>query len=220
MANLFEGLGPPIGMEELVEKANPQGVEPVITENTPPPTTVDIIQYRYHKGFQNNLTNKIIDNIDTAPLANLTNRLDNKKALIKAHPEAYQAQMLECPKSLLPCEKPIGGVIGDTAEFVGNLTDPIIFLLIFLAVLSMRFVRRHKEVFMNRISNLGLAERFVIAGSVFWILLAIAFIFVFEPFGSSLNDTELMKAIKVTVFPPIVITTGYFLFYKWTMKKR
>lgn len=55
------------------------------------------------------------------------------------------------------------------------------------------------------------AIRTIIVALIFWVTVASAYVFLFEPYGWEIDWEHLFK---VLVFPPIVITIGYFLYQK------
>lgn len=55
------------------------------------------------------------------------------------------------------------------------------------------------------------AIRTIIVAFIFWVTVASAYVFLFEPYGGRM-DWE--RFFKILVFPPIVITIGYFLYQK------
>ena len=44
--------------------------------------------------------------------------------------------------------------------------------------------------------------------------MVLAFVFMFEPYGSYVSDSEWWQVVKIIVFPPVVAVAGYFLYVK------
>ena len=70
------------------------------------------------------------------------------------------------------------------------------------------------ETVTNKFSRSSFANRALLAGSAFWALVVLAFVFMFEPYGRYVSDSEWWQVIKIIVFPPVVSVAGYFLFVK------
>jgi hypothetical protein len=66
----------------------------------------------------------------------------------------------------------------------------------------------------NKFSKASFANRTLLAGSAFWTLVVLAFVFMFEPYGRYVSDSEWWQVIKIIVFPPVVSVAGYFLYVK------
>lgn len=71
----------------------------------------------------------------------------------------------------------------------------------------------------DRFNMASYANRALIAGSIFWGLVVIAFVLTFSPFGNYVSSTDLWKLTKIIVFPPAVAITGYMLFVKVVKKE-
>ena len=70
------------------------------------------------------------------------------------------------------------------------------------------------EAVTNKYSKSSFANRILLAGSAFWALVVLAFVFMFEPYGSYVSDSEWWQVVKIIVFPPVVAVAGYFLYVK------
>jgi len=70
------------------------------------------------------------------------------------------------------------------------------------------------EAVAHRFSGSSFANRALFAGSAFWALVVLAFVFMFEPYGRYVSDSEWWQVVKIIVFPPVVLVAGYFLYVK------
>ncbi|MGB9429937.1 MAG: hypothetical protein WCC11_08715 [Gammaproteobacteria bacterium] len=59
-----------------------------------------------------------------------------------------------------------------------------------------------------------LAIRVLVVGSAFWLVVVLAFVYVFEPYGGYTSNQDKWQVAKVIVFPPLVAVIGYFLYTK------
>lgn len=66
----------------------------------------------------------------------------------------------------------------------------------------------------NKFKKASFNTRVLLAGPVFWALVVLAFVFIFEPYGRYVSDIEWWQVIKIIVFPPMVSVAGYFLYVK------
>lgn len=66
----------------------------------------------------------------------------------------------------------------------------------------------------NKFKNASFSTRVLLAGSGFWALVVLAFVFMFEPYGSYVSNSEWWQVVKIVVFPPVVMVAGYFLYSK------
>ena len=66
----------------------------------------------------------------------------------------------------------------------------------------------------DKLSRLSLRTRAFISCGVFWALVVIAFVFMFEPYGRYIDDSEWWQIIKIIIFPPAVAVAGYALYVK------
>ena len=69
--------------------------------------------------------------------------------------------------------------------------------------------------FEEKRESLSVVNRALIAGTVFWGIAVLAFIFVFEPYGSRMNDREWKQALSVLIFPPAMAYVAYFIWVKF-----
>ena len=83
------------------------------------------------------------------------------------------------------------------------------------AELSPLKIERHTN-YGNKIS---FVNRALIAGSVFWVLIALAFVFIFEPYGNYVSERDWWQVAKIIVFPIVVVVLGYFLYFKVIQQK-
>jgi hypothetical protein len=65
-----------------------------------------------------------------------------------------------------------------------------------------------------KFGNISPINRTLIAGSAFWASVILAFIFVFEPYGDYVSDIEWWQVVKIIIFPPVVVISGYILYIK------
>ena len=70
------------------------------------------------------------------------------------------------------------------------------------------------EAVAHKFSRSSFANRALFAGSAFWALVVLAFVFMFEPYGRYVSDSEWWQVVKIIVFPPVVLVAGYFLYVK------
>lgn len=63
-----------------------------------------------------------------------------------------------------------------------------------------------------KLSQQSLGNRTLIAGSIFWLLVVLTFIFIFEPYGSHISDSEMWQTIKIIIFPPVVTLIGHLIY--------
>ena len=80
------------------------------------------------------------------------------------------------------------------------------------------FPESHKQ-FQSWFFQLSRGIRFLICGSVFWIFSVVAFVFVFEPFGYTINGREWEIIIKAIIVPPIIACIGAGM-YKMAISKQ
>lgn len=66
----------------------------------------------------------------------------------------------------------------------------------------------------NKFKKASFSTRVLLAGSGFWALVVLAFVFMFEPYGSYVSDSEWWQVVKIVVFPPVMAVAGYFLYSK------
>lgn len=66
----------------------------------------------------------------------------------------------------------------------------------------------------NKFKTASFSTRVLLAGSGFWALVVLAFVLMFEPYGSYVSDSEWWQVVKIVVFPPVVVVAGYFLYSK------
>jgi len=66
----------------------------------------------------------------------------------------------------------------------------------------------------RKFAKASFGNRALIAGSGFWALVVLAFVFMFEPYGRYVSDSEWWQVAKIIVFPPVVVAIGYFLYNK------
>lgn len=71
----------------------------------------------------------------------------------------------------------------------------------------------------NKFIKASLGNRVLIAGSVFWALIVLVFVFMFEPYGNYISSKEWWQTAKIITFPQIVAIAGYFLFHKVVKQK-
>lgn len=111
---------------------------------TPKPSgqvdTWDILWYRLRQGSQNSLINNVVDSASLIGsqdpnLDRFLLKRQKENDFYLSNPNVAQAVV----------QGNDGGVVGDIAEFAGQLTDPIVVLLVFLLALFIRFIGAHKE---------------------------------------------------------------------------
>lgn len=66
----------------------------------------------------------------------------------------------------------------------------------------------------DKLSRLSLRTRAFISCGVFWALVVLAFVFMFEPYGRYIDDSEWWQILKIIIFPPAVALVGYVLYVK------
>ena len=66
----------------------------------------------------------------------------------------------------------------------------------------------------NKFKKLSFSYRLLLAGSIFWALVVLAFVLMFEPYGSYVSGSEWWQVVKIVAFPPVVVVSGYFLYSK------
>jgi len=71
------------------------------------------------------------------------------------------------------------------------------------------------EVVTTKYSKSSFANRVLLTGSVFWALVVLTFVFMFEPYGGYVSDTDWWQVVKIIVFPPVVAAAGHFLYVKF-----
>lgn len=59
-----------------------------------------------------------------------------------------------------------------------------------------------------------LTHRAILAGLCFWVILVVSFIFLFEPYGDTVDSREIWRTIKAITIPPAILFGGYFLYIK------
>lgn len=64
------------------------------------------------------------------------------------------------------------------------------------------------------LGDAGPVTRLVLAGPVFWGLVVLAYVFVFEPFGYRVSNSEWLFVAKIVLFPTAVLWSGI-----WVVKK-
>ncbi len=76
---------------------------------------------------------------------------------------------------------------------------------------------------MNGIKPVSVSQKFdkaspntraLIAGTAFWAIVALTFIFLFEPYGGYISNRDAWHIVTVISFPPAVISVGYMLYMK------
>ena len=67
--------------------------------------------------------------------------------------------------------------------------------------------------------RLSLPLRSLIAGSVFWAIVVLAFVYMFNPYGTYIDKREQWQIIKIMIIPPALCVFGYYLF-KTVAKQR
>lgn len=66
----------------------------------------------------------------------------------------------------------------------------------------------------KNIKKASLSLRVYMAGTGFWAIVVLTFIFTFEPYGSYVSNSEWWQIAKIIFFPPVVVSVGYFLYCK------
>lgn len=61
--------------------------------------------------------------------------------------------------------------------------------------------------------------RLLLVGPVFWAVVALAYVFIFEPFGYSISDDEWLFVAKIVLFPIGVIWCGTWIATKFVLRK-
>lgn len=64
---------------------------------------------------------------------------------------------------------------------------------------------------LNNLKYKSKAIRLVVAASIFWVIVASAYVFLFEPYGWRIDWSHLLK---VLIFPPLVFVGGYIIYKK------
>jgi hypothetical protein len=126
----IEEIGQMIDFFDQMAAPNPTG----------PADTWDILGYRMRQGSQNSMLSNVIDSVSLMGsqdpyLDRFIQWREKENALYASSPSAAEAVKTGND----------GGFAGDVAQFAGQLTDPIVVLLVFLSALFIRFVRGHKE---------------------------------------------------------------------------
>jgi hypothetical protein len=70
------------------------------------------------------------------------------------------------------------------------------------------------RIFGSRLENISLVGRAIIFGSVFWAFAVLVFVFLFEPYGSYMSDSDWLHVLKIVLFPPLLAFVGRLLFVK------
>lgn len=76
-------------------------------------------------------------------------------------------------------------------------------------------LNRLLEPLTQKFLSLSLPARAGVVGSVFWAFVVIAFVIIFEPYGSYVSDRKMWQIVKIVVFPPLVSVAGYFAYTKF-----
>lgn len=66
----------------------------------------------------------------------------------------------------------------------------------------------------GRLENISLVGRAIIFGAVFWAFAVLAFVLLFEPYGSYMSSSDWFHVSKIVLFPPLLAFVGRFLFVK------
>ena len=91
-------------------------------------------------------------------------------------------------------------------------------VLLFPGAMSRRYrIIRHR--FLETLLS-SYARRALVMGSAFWLLVCLAFVVLFEPYGSYISDDETWHLIKLIVFPPATVIAGYFLYTTFVKPER
>ena len=64
----------------------------------------------------------------------------------------------------------------------------------------------------------GPLTRLLLAGPVFWMVVVIAYVFVFEPFGYRVSEDEWLLVAKIVLFPTAVLWSGVWLFKRFIFR--
>lgn len=70
------------------------------------------------------------------------------------------------------------------------------------------------RVFGGRVNNISPVGRAIMFGSVFWAFAVLAFVLLFEPYGSYMSSSDWFHVSKIVLFPPLLAFVGRFLFVK------
>lgn len=75
-------------------------------------------------------------------------------------------------------------------------------------------IRKGTNKAADAFKKLQLRSRIFITGSGFWAACVLLFVFLFDPFGVYILDSEWWLVIKIIAFPPAMVAAGYFLYTK------
>lgn len=78
------------------------------------------------------------------------------------------------------------------------------------------------EVFLLVQDNLGSAgpwTRLILIGPVFWAVVVLAYVLVFEPFGYRISEDEWLLVAKIVLFPTAVLWAGVWVVTKFIIGK-
>lgn len=67
--------------------------------------------------------------------------------------------------------------------------------------------------------NSDVITRLVVAVPVFWVSVVLAYVFMFEPFGSRISESEWVFLFKIMVFPTAVLWAGAWVVWKGILRR-
>ncbi|KGJ04989.1 hypothetical protein IT41_08170 [Paracoccus halophilus] len=88
------------------------------------------------------------------------------------------------------------------AAFVGLKAGPEIFLLV-----------------QDNLGRAGPWARLILIGPVFWAVVVVAYVLVFEPFGYRISEDEWLLVAKIVLFPTAVLWAGVWVVAKFIIGK-
>ena len=88
------------------------------------------------------------------------------------------------------------------SAFVGFKAGPEIFLLV-----------------QDHLGSAGPWARLILIGPVFWAVVVVAHVLVFEPFGYRISEDEWLLVAKIVLFPTAVLWAGIWVVTKFIMGK-
>ena len=71
----------------------------------------------------------------------------------------------------------------------------------------------------SNVDKTSFVKRVLIVGCIFWSVVALAFVFIFEPYGNYVSEQEWLQVAKIIVFPIMVAIVGCFLYFKVIRQK-
>ncbi len=72
---------------------------------------------------------------------------------------------------------------------------------------------------LSNVNKISFVSRVLIVGSIFWMLAALGFVFIFKPYGNYVSELEWWQVAKIIVLPIVVTVVGYFLYSKVIQQK-